>query len=303
MENDSIVQGINHALQDTSMVHHMAQDLKRLTTTPPSQLLSELVHNYLIPLGIKIVVAIVVFLLGRWVIRLVRNIMLKSMERHHADSSLRSFLVSLVVVVMVCFLVLSIVGILGINTTSLVALLASAGLAVGMALSGTMQNFAGGVMIMLFKPFKVGDYIEAQGHEGWVSEIRMFNTFLKTRDNMVVILPNGALSSGSMVNRYAMTTRRVEWTFSIAYGDDFDKAKAVILRLCDEEKRILKSPQPVVNLQKLNNSSVDLVVKAWVNSTENDYLGVMYGINEAVYKTFAEEGLNIPFPQVDVHMK
>ena len=131
----------------------------------------------------------------------------------------------------------------------------------------------------------------------------MFNTFLKTRDNMVVILPNGALSSGSMVNRYAMTTRRVEWTFSIAYGDDFDKAKAVILRLCDEEKRILKSPQPVVNLQKLNNSSVDLVVKAWVNSTENDYLGVMYGINEAVYKTFAEEGLNIPFPQVDVHMK
>ena len=268
VENDSIIQGINRTLQDTTMVNHMAQDLKKLTTTSPSQWLPDLTHNYLIPLGIKIIVAIVVYILGRWIIKIVKKAMRKSMERHHADPSLISFFISLVVVVMVCFLVVSIVGILGINTSSLVALLASAGLALGMALGGTLQNFAGGVMIMLFKPFRVGDYIDAQGHEGWVSEIRLFNTFLKTLDNNVIILPNGALSSGSMVNYNTLSIRRIDLALSITYGDDFDKAKAVILRLCDEDQRILKSPQPEIKLKELNNSSVDIVVKAWVNSDD-----------------------------------
>ena len=301
VENDSIIQGINNTIQDTTVIHHMAQDIKKLTTTSPSQWLPDFIHNYLIPLGIKIVAAIAVYLLGRWVIKIVKKMMLKSMERHHADPTLGSFLISLVSALLIFFLIISIVGILGINTSSLVALLASAGLAIGMALSGTLQNFAGGVMIMFFKPFRVGDYILAQGYEGTVKEIRIFNTYLKTRDNKIVILPNGPLSTGSITNYSTLSTRRVDWTFSIAYGDDYDKAKAVLTRLCNEDHRILKSPEPFIELGQLNNSSVDITVRVWTKSA--DYWDVFFAMNERVYKNFAKEGLNIPFPQMDVHMK
>ena len=193
------------------------------------------------------------------------------------------------------------VGILGVNTSSLVALLASAGLAIGMALSGTLQNFAGGVMIMLFRPFKVDDFISAQGFEGKVSEIQIFNTHLLTTDNKEVILPNGALSTGVMTNFSKQGTRRVDWVFSMAYGDDYDRVKAIMLRLCDADTRILKNPAPFVELLKLNNSSVDLSVRVWVDSA--DYWSVFFAMNEKVYKAFAEEGLIIPFPQMDVHLK
>jgi small conductance mechanosensitive channel len=196
---------------------------------------------------------------------------------------------------------MAIVGILGINTSSLVALLASAGLAIGMALSGTLQNFAGGVMIMLFKPFKVGDFISAQGYEGKVNEIQIFNTHLLTTDNKEVILPNGILSTGTLTNFSKQETRRVDWVFSIAYGDDYDKAKAVLRRLCDEDQRIKQTPEPFIELGKLNNSSVDITLRVWVNS--EDYWAVFFNMNEKVYKTFAQEGLNIPFPQMDVHVK
>ena len=196
---------------------------------------------------------------------------------------------------------MAIVGILGINTSSLVALLASAGLAVGMSLGGTLQNFAGGVLIIMFRPFKVGDFISAQGMEGKVNEIQIFNTHLLTMDNKEVILPNGALATGVMTNYSKQKTRRVDWTFSIAYGDDYDKAKAVLSRLCAEDSLILKDPEPFIQIGKLNDSSVDITVRAWTNSA--DYWAVFFGMNEKVYKTFAQEGLNIPFPQVDVHVK
>ena len=196
---------------------------------------------------------------------------------------------------------MAIIGILGINTSSLVALLASAGLAVGMSLGGTLQNFAGGVLIIMFRPFKVGDFISAQGMEGKVNEIQIFNTHLLTMDNKEVILPNGALATGVMTNYSKQKTRRVDWTFSISYGDDYDKAKAVLSRLCAEDPLILKDPEPFIQIGKLNDSSVDITVRAWANSA--DYWAVFFGMNEKVYKTFAQEGLNIPFPQVDVHVK
>ena len=227
--------------------------------------------------------------------------MLKILDRRKADPSLSTFLMSLVSVLLTFFLIMAIVGILGINTSSLVALLASAGLAVGMALSGTLQNFAGGVMIMLFKPFKVGDFISAQGYDGKVSEIQIFNTHLLTVDNKEVILPNGILSTGTMTVFSKQDTRRVDWTFSIAYGDDYDKAKAVLKRLCNQDERILAEPAVMIELMKLNTSSVDLTVRAWVNTP--DYWAVYFTMNEKVYKAFAEEGLNIPFPQMDVHVK
>jgi small conductance mechanosensitive channel len=197
-------------------------------------------------------------------------------------------------------LVISVLGMVGVEMTSFIAILGAAGLAVGLALSGTLQNFAGGVMILIFKPFKVGDLLEAEGYLGTVKEIQIFNTILVTPDNKTIIIPNGGLSNSSMTNYSTQELRRVDWTFGIAYGDDADKAKMVIKRLCDEDSRILKDPEPFIALSALADSSVNFAVRAWVNS--GDYWGVFFDMNEKIYKTFAKEGLNIPFPQMDVHM-
>jgi small conductance mechanosensitive channel len=301
MENDSIVSEVTGTIQDTTVVNEMAHSIKSIVNTPVSEWMPLLVHDYLIPFGLKLVAAIVVYILGRWVIKLIKKGLSKAMSYRKADASLNSFLMSLVSVLLTFFLILAIVGILGINTSSLVALLASAGLAIGMALSGTLQNFAGGVMIMLFRPFKVGDFISAQGFEGKVNEIQIFNTHLLSVDNKEIILPNGALSTNAMTVFSKQDTRRVDWVFSIAYGDDYDKAKSVLKRLCQEDERILKEPGVMIELIKLNNSSVDITVRAWVKTP--DYWLVFFAMNEKVYKTFAVEGLNIPFPQMDVHLK
>ena len=301
MENDSLVAKVTETVRDTTAVNNMMGEVKKIATTPVSDWLPDLVKDYLVPFGIKLVAAIVVLLLGRWVIKLIKKWMASGLMSRHADATLHSFLSNLVSVLLYFILIIAIIGILGINTSSLVALLASAGLAVGMSLGGTLQNFAGGVLIVMFRPFKVGDFISAQGMEGVVSEIQIFNTHLLTTDNKEVILPNGPLATGVMTNFSKQATRRVDWVFSIAYGDDYDKAKAVLRRLLDENQNILKSPEPFIELGQLNSSSVDITVRAWVNSP--DYWPVYFGMNEKVYKAFAQEGLNIPFPQVDVHMK
>ena len=301
MENDTLVTEVTETIQDTTALSQMTESVKYLTTTPVSEWFPQIVHTYIVPLGLKILAAVIVFLLGRWIIKLVKKWMTNGLISRHTDPTIHSFLSNLVSVVLYFILVISIVGILGINTSSLVALLASAGLAVGMSLGGTLQNFAGGVLIIMFRPFKVGDFISSQGHEGKVNEIQIFNTHILTVDNKEVILPNGALATGVLTNYSRQGTRRVDWTFSIAYGDDYDKAKSVLRRLCDEDQRILKSPEPFIELVKLNESSVDITVRAWVESA--DYWGVFFSMNEKVYKTFAQEGLNIPFPQMDVHVK
>ena len=190
---------------------------------------------------------------------------------------------------------------LGIEMTSFVAILGAAGLAVGMALSGTLQNFAAGVMILIFKPFKNGDFIEAQGHIGIVSEIQIFNTILKSLDNKTIIIPNGGLSNSSMTNYSTEPTRRVDWTFGIGYGDKTENAKEVLLRLMNEDARIISTPEaPFVAVSELGDSSVNFAVRAWVKS--EDYWGVFFDMNEKVYNTFDKEGLNIPYPQMDVHV-
>ena len=301
MENDTLVEQVSETIQDTTAVTTMVDGVKKLATTPISDWLPGLVKEYLVPFGLKLVAAIVVLLLGRWVIKLIKKGLTKMMLRRSSEPSLASFLMSLVSVLLTFFLIMAIVGILGINTSSLVALLASAGLAIGMALSGTLQNFAGGVMIMLFKPFKVGDFIAAQGYEGRVNSIQIFSTHILTPDNKTVILPNGALSTGPVTNFNKETDRRVDWMFSISYGDDYDKAKAVLQRLCDADARILKDPQPVIELIKMSDSSIDITVRARVKP--EDYWAVFFNMNELVYKTFPQEGLHFPFPQMDVHMK
>lgn len=301
MENDTVIGQVTETIQDTSAVNNMVGGVRDLVTTPVSEWLPDLVKEYVVPFGLKLVAAIVVLLLGRWVIKLIKKGLTKMILRREPDPSLASFVMSLVSALLTFFLILAIVGILGINTSSLVALLASAGLAIGMALSGTLQNFAGGVMIMLFKPFKVGDFIAAQGYEGKVSGIQIFNTTILTPDNKMVILPNGALSTGPVTNFNKETDRRVDWLVSISYGDDYDKAKAVLQRLCDAEERILKEPEPVIEILKMSESSVDITVRARVKP--EDYWAVFFKMNEMIYKTLPQEGLHFPFPQVDVHMK
>lgn len=301
MENDTIIADVSKVVKDDSAIQNLADAAHRIAETPFSEWFPEMVKTYVVPFTIKLVVAIIVLIVGRWLIKIIKKGLGKMLERRKTDPSLNTFLMSLVSVLLTFFLIMSIIGILGINTSSLVALLASAGLAVGMALSGTLQNFAGGVMILLFKPFKVGDYVLAQGQEGFIREIQIFNTIMLTNENKTVILPNGSLSSSTMIVFTKQATRRVDWVFSIAYGDDYDKAKAVLKRLCEEDKRILKTPEVFVELLELNASSVDLTVRAWVNTP--DYWPVYFSLNERVYKAFAAEGLNIPFPQVDVHVK
>ena len=301
MENDTLVEQVTETVQDTTAVNNMVDGVKKLATTPISDWLPDLVKDYLVPFGIKLVAAIVVLLLGRWVIKLIKKALTKVMAHRNVEPSLNSFLMSLVSVLLTFFLIMAIIGILGINTSSLVALLASAGLAIGMALSGTLQNFAGGVMIMLFKPFKVGDFIAAQGFEGKVNGVQIFNTTILTPDNKTVILPNGALSTGPVTNFNKETDRRVDWVFSISYGDNYDKAKAVLQQLCDADERILKEPKPLIELLKMSDSSVDITVRVRVKP--EDYWAVFFNMNEMVYKTFPQEGLNFPFPQMDVHMK
>mgnify|MGYP002750836712 FL=1 len=253
-----------------------------------------------ISVGSKILLAIVVFFVGRWIVRRLNNLLAKILEKRHVEASLSTFVKSLVNITLTLLLIIVVIGVLGIETSSFIALFASAGVAIGMALSGTLQNFAGGVMILLFKPFKVGDTIEAQGQSGTVREIQIFNTILATPDNKIIIIPNGGLSTGLMKNYSREATRRVDWEFGIAYGDDYTKAKAVIARLLDADGRVLKDPAYFIALTSLGESSVNIVVRAWVNA--GDYWGVYFDMNEKVYKTFAEENLNIPFPQLDVHL-
>jgi small conductance mechanosensitive channel len=188
----------------------------------------------------------------------------------------------------------------GVAMTSFIAVLGAAGLAVGMALSGTLQNFAGGVMILIFKPFKVGDFIEAQGYAGSVREIQIFNTILKTPDNKTIIIPNGGLSTGSMVNYSAEETRRVDFTFGIGYNDNIDQAKGILSKLIENDTRILKDPAPFIAVSELADSSVNLVVRVWARTA--DYWGVFFDMTEAVKKTFDNEGVEIPFPQTTLHL-
>ena len=289
------------AANDSTMVQpkSLEQTVEELSKVDFNEVWSQLLSSA-VDLGLKILVALVIYWVGKSLINLLYKVVKKALEKRHVDASINSFVLSLVRVVMMFVLIITIIGVLGINTSSFVALFASAGVAVGMALSGTLQNFAGGVMILLFKPFKVGDWIDAAGVSGGVKEIQIFNTLLTTGDNKVIIVPNAKLSNDMVVNYSKAGTRRVDWTFGIAYGDDYDKAKSVLMQFIKEDKRIQQTPAPFVALNALADSSVQIVVRAWVDGA--DYWGVYFGMNERVYKEFGKYGLSFPYPQMDVHI-
>lgn len=249
---------------------------------------------------VRIAIACVIFYVGRWIVRRLTTVIHKIFIKRDVEASLATFLLSLVNISMTFILIIIVISFLGIDTTSFIAIFASAGLAVGMALSGTLQNFAGGVLVLLLKPYRVGDFIEAQGQTGTVKAITLFSTVLATPDNKNIILPNGGMSTGIINNYSKENIRRVDWTFGIAYGDDYDKAKATIASLLEADDRVMKDPAYFIALGALADSSVNITVRAWV--TSEDYWGVFFDMNEKVYKTFPKEGLNIPFPQMDVHL-
>ncbi len=250
--------------------------------------------------GMRLIYAILVIVVGLWIAKAITKGVRKAMEKRGVDPGLQPFLGGIVGTLLKVMVYISAISMLGVQMTSFIAILGAAGLAVGMALSGTLSNFAGGVMILIFKPFKVGDFIDAQGHMGTVKEIQIFNTILKTRDNKTIIIPNGGLSTGSMTNLSTEPQRRVDMTFGIGYGDDTAKARSVLNQLIAADDRILKDPAPFLAVSELADSSVNFVVRVGCNAS--DYWGIYFDMHENVYNNFNEEGLNIPFPQMDVHV-
>lgn len=255
--------------------------------------------NWGISTGKQIIAALIIFLVGRLLISLINKLVAKVLARKHVDAGVQTFVKSFVNIMLTILLIVAIISKLGVDTTSFAALLASAGVAVGMALSGNLQNFAGGLIILLFRPFKVGDFIECQGVSGTVKEIQIFHTILTSGDNKVIYIPNGGLSSGTVINYSREETRRVDWTFTVEYGEDFDKVESVINHLIEADERILNTPAPFVNLIALADSSVNVVVRVWVKS--ENYWDVFFSMNKAVYATFNKEGINFPFPQLTIH--
>lgn len=262
------------------------------------QLLTKLL-DWGIEVGKDLLGAIIIYIVGRFIIKQIGRLLSRILEKRKLEISVQTFLKSLVSILLNLILAFAIVSRLGVETTSFAALLASAGVAIGMALSGNLSNFAGGLIILVFKPFKVGDYIESPNASGTVREIQIFHTILVTVDNKVIYVPNGSLSSNAITNYNKQETRRAEWVFGVEYGEDFEKVREVLQRIIDADDRILKDPAPMIALGALSASSVDIKVRVWTKSA--DYWNVYFDRNKIVYDTFNKEGIGFPFPQLTVH--
>lgn len=289
--NSMVLQAADVALKSTEAV-------KDIYDVELSKLLETLI-GFALQAGKSILVAIIIYVVGRFIIRMVNKIVAKVLVKRNVDLTIQSFVKSFVNVLLTTLLIVAVVNALGVDTTSFAALLASVGLAAGMALSGNLQNLAGGILLLLFRPFRVGDYITAQGESGTVKEIQILHTIIVTVDNRDVILPNGALSSGNMTNFSKEPLRRVDLTIGVEYGQDIDRVREVLQKLFAADTRILQEPAPFVALGALSSSSVDITLRLWVKS--EDYWGVFFDTNETIYKTFNKEGINFPFPQLTVH--
>ncbi len=254
----------------------------------------------LIDIGVSLIVAILLLVVGFWLARVLSKTIERVLKARKTDEGLITFLRSMTSIGIRIMVIISAATQLGVEMTSFVALLGAAGLAIGMAFSGTLSNLAGGVMILFFKPFKVGDYVDVGGIEGEVREIQIFNSILTTVDNKIIIMPNGPVANGTIINYTMAEKRRVDWTFGIAYGDNLKKAKDLLQSFIEEDSRILKEPNAFIGLGELADSSVNIVVRGWVKT--EDYWPVFFDMNERVYTEFDREGLNIPFPQLDVNL-
>ena len=291
-------------IKDTLDLQKATEHLvERIATTPADQLLSEFMDKA-IAFGLKVLAALAIYLIGAWIIKKIKNIVHNIFVKRNTEHSIASFVESLVSITLTVFLVIFTISALGVNTTSLAALLAAGGMAIGMALSGTVQNFAGGIMLLVFKPFKAGDFIEAQGYSGTVTDVTIVSTKITTTDNRNIIIPNGALSNGTINNYSQNVFRRLEWLVDVEYGAPSDKVKSLLKKIVDDERRIVYAPtapaNPTIALNALRDSSVQFVVRAWVKKEE--YWDVLYDVNEKIYNEIPENGIQFPYPQLDVHI-
>lgn len=275
----------------------VAEQVKNMTFSDILSMLAE----WGIEIAAKIAIALAIYFVGRWLIGRLVKIVNKVCEKRGVEISLQQFFKNMIKVVLYICLALTVIGILGIDTTSLIAMFASASLAIGMALSGTMQNFAGGVMILLLRPYRVGDYVEAQGQAGTIKEISLFNTVITTVDNQTIYVPNSSISTGIINNYSQAATRRVDWNVTISYGDDVEVARRVLIEMMNSDKRVMQDPAPVVYLTSLGDSAVNISARAWVANA--DYWGVYFDLNERIYNELPKHGLHFPFPQLSVHVE
>lgn len=275
----------------------VAEQVKNMTFSDILAMLAE----WGVEIAAKIAIALAIYFVGRWLIGRLVKVVNKVCVKRGVEISLQQFFQNMIKVVLYICLALTVIGILGINTTSLVAMFASASLAIGMALSGTMQNFAGGVMILLLRPYRIGDYVEAQGQAGTIKEISLFNTVITTVDNQTIYVPNSSISTGIINNYSQAATRRVDWNISIAYGADFEAVRYVLIEILNSDKRVKQNPAPVVYLTSMGESAVNISARAWVDNA--DYWGVFFDLNERIYKELPERGFNFPLPKLSVHVE
>lgn len=256
--------------------------------------------NSCIELGGRILGALIILMIGKIITNWINKLFAKMLEKKQVDASIQSFLKSIVNITLIVLLFLAVIGQLGIELTSFAALLASVGVAVGMALSGNLSNFAGGVIILVFRPYKVGDYIEAStGASGTVTDIQIFHTVLTTPDNKVIFAPNGAMSGAVVTNYSRKDVRRIDFSFGVEYGTEFELVKSTLLEIINKDNRILNEPAPFIELGALADSSVNITVRVWVKAA--DYWAVNFNMNKNVYATFNEKGISFPFPQLTIH--
>lgn len=260
----------------------------------------EMIDTYLIPWGIKITVAVAIFIVGKLIAKMVTRLMKRMMERAKVDGMLTAFLGNIIYVSLLVVVVIAALDQLGVQTTSLIAVFGAAGLAVGLALKDSLANFSSGIMLIIFRPFKVGDFIEAAGQAGVIEEVRIFNTIMKTGDNREIIIPNSHIYGGPIINVSARPTRRIDMVFGIGYDDDIRKAKELVNAAFAADERILQDPAPVVAMVELADSSVNFNVRPWVKTA--DYWAVRSDLMERIKLSFDENGISIPYPQRDVHM-
>lgn len=250
--------------------------------------------------GIRLLGAILIFIVGRWLVKLMGGVISRALTKAKLDDTLNRFVTRITSVLLLLVVIMAALDMIGIRTTSLVAIIGAAGLAIGLAMQGSLSNFAAGVMIILFRPFKIGDFIDAGGVKGIVEEISIFTTNLRTPDNLAVIVPNSAITGGSITNFAAKETRRIDLTFGIAYDDDISVAKKAIWEVLNSDERILKDPAPIVGVMELADSSVNLIVWPWVKRA--DFLTTKMDLNEKIKAAIEGAGCSIPFPQRDVHL-
>ena len=249
--------------------------------------------------GKSLLLAILVAIVGRYLVKFINRLVARMLMRRNVEPTVQSFLKSFTNITLLTLLIITVISTLGVNTTSLAALLASAGMAVGMALSGNLQNLAGGIILLFFKPYKVGDFIEAQGVSGTVKAIQIFHTILTSIDNKELFIPNGALSSGNITNYNKNGLRRIDFIVGVEYGTEVEKVKQTVADLIGSDQRILADPAPFVAVKELADSSVNFLVRVWVNTA--DYWGVFFDMNERIYTEFNKRGIGFPFPQLQIH--